>query len=116
MAGSLSWITDDTATEEFWPSDEGWPYPDLDAEEHVRDEPADPDSDTDDDLISLHAAAPHLFDGLSALERRVITARFGLDGGAPRTMREIQRQLGLPRADLRTALGDGLAKLRVRVS
>lgn len=116
MSGSLSWITDDTATDEFWPSDEGWPYPDLDAEEHVRDEPADPDADTDDDLVCLHAAAPHLFDELSPLERRVVTDRLGLDGGVPRSMREIQHELGLPRAELRAALGDALAKLRARVS
>lgn len=116
MNGSFSWITDDTVTEEFWPSDEGWPYPDLDTEEYVCEEPADPDSETDDDLVSLHAAAPHLFDELSPLERSVITARFGLDGHAPLTMREIQHQLGLPRPELRTALGDGLAKLRARVS
>jgi hypothetical protein len=30
-------------------------------------------------------------------------------------MRDIQHQLGLPRADLRIALGGGLAKLRARV-
>jgi hypothetical protein len=51
MAGSLSWITDDS-----WPSDEGWPYPDADAGLDLVEEPIDVDADADDDLVSLHAA------------------------------------------------------------
>jgi len=115
MTGSLSWITDDTLGEEVWPSDEGWPYPDVDADDGDNEEPVDPASDTDDDLVSLHAAAPHLLDGLAPLERWIVVARFGLDGRTPRSMREIQHQLGLPRADLRYALGDALTKLRAAV-
>jgi DNA-directed RNA polymerase sigma subunit (sigma70/sigma32) len=111
MTGSLSWITDDS-----WPSDEGWPYPDADAAEQMVEELRDLDADPDDDLVSLHAAAPRLFAGLGPVERRVITARYGLDGRPARSMREIQRELGLPRSDLRLALGDGLAKLRTIVS
>ncbi|MEY2449172.1 MAG: hypothetical protein QOH79_2648 [Acidimicrobiaceae bacterium] len=112
MTGSLSWITDDA-----WPSDEGWPYPDEDADAGVDqlEEPIDPSAETDDDLVSLHAASPRLLDDLEPVERAVISARYGLDGREPRTIREIQRDLGLPRADLRVALGDGLAKLRHRV-
>ena len=110
MTGSLSWITDDA-----WPSDEGWPYPDTDAELHHLEDSIDMDADADDDLVSLHAARPHLFDDLGALERTVITARFGLDGRPPQTIREIQHDLDVPRAQLRIALGDGLAKLRARV-
>jgi DNA-directed RNA polymerase sigma subunit (sigma70/sigma32) len=112
MAGSLSWITDDS-----WPSDEGWPYPDTDADAGVdqREELADLTAAADDDVVSLHAAAPHLLDGLGPVERAVISARYGLDGRQPQTIREIQHDLGLPRADLRAALGDGLVKLRSRV-
>jgi DNA-directed RNA polymerase sigma subunit (sigma70/sigma32) len=112
MAGSLSWITDDS-----WPSDEGWPYPDADADAGADqlEELADITADADDDLVSLHAAASHLLDVLGPVERAVITARYGLDGRQPQTIREIQHDLGLPRADLRVALGDGLAKLRTRV-
>lgn len=110
MTGSLEWITDDA-----WPSDEGWPYPDSDAERHCVDDCADIDADADDDLLSLHAARPHLFDDLAPVERAVITARFGLDGRPPLSIREIQHELGLPRSELRVALGDGLAKLRHRV-
>jgi len=113
MKGSLSWITDDS-----WPSDEGWPYPDQDAATDVVDvmeDEADQDAVADDDRISLLAAAPHLLDDLAPLEREVVVGRYGLDGGAPRSMRELQHELQRTRADLRTALGDGLAKIRGRV-
>ena len=110
MSRSLSWISDDA-----WPSDEGWPYPDGDAPESFCEDTADLDASTDDDLVSLHAAAGHLFVALGPLERAVVTARYGLDGLQPRSMRDIQRDLGLPRAELRTALGAGLAKLRTAV-
>lgn len=110
MAGSLSWITDDS-----WPSDEGWPYPDADAGIDLLEEPVDVDADPDDDLVSLHAAGGHAFDDLDPLERRVVFARYGLDGRPPRTMRAIQHELGIPRPLLRTALGGGLVKLRARI-
>src|SRR5205823_3461043 len=90
MTGSLTWITDDS-----WPSDEGWPYPDSDAELDTLDELPDVEADVDDDIINLHALSPHLFDGMDPLERAVVTARFGLDGGPPRSMRQIQHSLGL---------------------
>jgi DNA-directed RNA polymerase sigma subunit (sigma70/sigma32) len=110
VTGSLSWIADDS-----WPSDEGWPYPDTDADTDRLEELVDISADADDDLVSLAAASPRLFDDLSPLEHTVIVARYGLDGHAPQSVREIQHGLGLPRDALRLALGDGLAKLRARV-
>ena len=110
VTGSLSWIADDS-----WPSDEGWPYPDTDADVDRLEEPIDLGADADDDLVSLHLATARLFDGLTPVERAVIVARYGLDGHTPRTVREIRHDLGLPRADLRIALGSGLAKIRSRV-
>jgi RNA polymerase nonessential primary-like sigma factor len=104
VAGSLSWI-DGNDNDENWPSDEGWPYDDGDG--------ATTDTvELDDDLVSLHAAAPHLFDELDPVERQVVAARFGLDGGPSRSLKELQRELGLPREDVRLAYVDGLAKLR----
>ena len=107
MARSLSFFVDDG-----WPSDDGWPYADA-----APDEPdlVDPDGGPDDDVVALHVTGRHLFDDLEPLERTVITARFGLDGAPTRTMRELQHETGLPRAVLRTALGDGLAKVRTRL-
>jgi len=108
MERSLSFFAD-----AGWPSDEGWPYRDVDEDAPDR---VDPDADVDDDIVAIHVSGAHLFDGLDQLERTVLTARLGLDGADPRTMRDIQRETGLPRAMLRTALGDGLAKVRTRLS
>lgn len=103
-----------TFTDDVWPNEDGWPYADADAEPDEVD-PADPAADVDDDLVALHATGSHLFDGLDLLERTVLAARFGFDGGPGRSMRELQHQLGVPRAELRNALGDGLAKVRGRL-
>jgi DNA-directed RNA polymerase sigma subunit (sigma70/sigma32) len=104
MAGSLSWIEGDA-----WPSDDGWPYEDVD------DEPLDPTADVDDDLVSLHALSLHLLDPLDPVERQVVTARFGLDGSPARSLKQLSHELGVARAELRDALGGGLAKLRVHL-
>jgi DNA-directed RNA polymerase sigma subunit (sigma70/sigma32) len=110
MARSLSFFF-----EEGWPSDDGWPYRDADtAADEIDVE--DPAAVVDEDLVALHVSGSHLFDGLDQLERTVLAARFGFDGGPGATMRELQHQTGLPRADLRHALGDGLAKVRSRLS
>jgi hypothetical protein len=99
-----------TMSSYVWPNEDGWPYPDS-----VR-EWADDAGDIDDDLLSLRARPPHFFDTLDPLERTVITGRFGLDGEVPRSMKELHVDTGLPRADLREALGSGLAKLRIQLS
>jgi DNA-directed RNA polymerase sigma subunit (sigma70/sigma32) len=93
----------------FWPSDEGWPYPDTVGET------IDLDATTDDDALSIRAAPAQLFDHLDPLERAVITAHYGLEGKDPRTMKELHAEMGLPRAELRDALGTGLAKLRTEL-
>jgi len=93
----------------YWPTEDGWPYADTEREV------ADVDADFDDDLLSLKAPPPHLFDDLDPLERQVIRGRFGLDGLPARSMKELHVDLGVPRADLRQALGSGLAKLRTHL-
>lgn len=93
----------------FLSSDEGWPYPDSGPEE------ADLGADVDDDILSLRAEPQHLLDGLDALERQVVSARFGLGGAPVRSMRELHRDLGIPRDDLKWALGSGLSKLRTNL-
>ena len=94
----------------LWPNEEGWPYPDG-----VGEETADSDEVVDDDAMVLRAAPPHLFDQLDPLERRVVTAHYGLDGSPPRSMKELRADLGVPRAEIREALAGGLAKLRARL-
>jgi DNA-directed RNA polymerase sigma subunit (sigma70/sigma32) len=94
----------------LWPADDGWPYPDSPPDE------IDLDAEPDDDLLNIAATSTHLLDGLNPLERQVVQARFGLAGCPERTMRELVTDTGLPRADLRDALGSGLAKLRTHLT
>lgn len=93
----------------LWPTDDGWPYPDA------QGETIDLDGTIDDDALALTAPG-HVFDRLEPLERRVIAARYGLGGTPVRTMKQLQAELGLPRDQLRIALGDGLAKLREQLA
>jgi DNA-directed RNA polymerase sigma subunit (sigma70/sigma32) len=89
-----------------WPTEDGWPYADTRLEE------ADIAAEPDDDLLNITAPPPHLYDDLEPLERQVISSRFGLGGAPVRSMKQLHADLGVPRADLRLALGSGLAKLR----
>ena len=93
----------------FWPTDDGWPYPDTDGET------VDLDSETDDDLLSLRVPPPHLYDDLDPLERQVIDGRFGLEGHPVRTLPELVADTGHCEADVQAALGSGLAKLRTHL-
>ncbi len=97
-----------------WPSDDGWPYPDGDGT--PDDTTVDPSGELDEEIVSLHAAQEHLFDDLDATERRVVEARFGLGGTPTLTLRELSRELGVPRDDLRLAYGTALGKLREHLS
>jgi DNA-directed RNA polymerase sigma subunit (sigma70/sigma32) len=90
----------------YWPGEDGWPYPDT------NDEWPDLDVELDDDILSLKAPHPHLFDALDPMEREVITARYGLDGQPARSMKQLHSDLGLSRSQLRDVLGSGLGKLR----
>lgn len=92
-----------------WPAEDGWPYPDDTAET------TDPSSDLDDDLLSLIAGSAHLLEELEPDERQVVTAHYGLDGRAPRTMKQLRNEMGMSRAEVRHYLGSGLEKLRRRL-
>ena len=91
-----------------WPAEDGWPYPDPESDT------VDVESGLDDDLVSL-VCDRHVFDRLDPLERTVIESRFGLHGTPIRTLKELHRQLGVPREDLRSAMGSALAKLRAEL-
>lgn len=93
----------------LWPED-GWPYPDS------KTELPDLDSNIDEDAVLLRSMGTHLFELLEPMERQVITAHYGLDGGSPRTMKELHHELGIPRAELREVLASGLAKLRATLA
>jgi len=89
----------------------GWPYADQVAGT-VGPEPIDVRSDTDDDMVALHALRRGALAELSDAERTAILARFGLGGRPPMSMVELRTELGLSRDRTRVALSGGLAKLR----
>jgi DNA-directed RNA polymerase sigma subunit (sigma70/sigma32) len=93
----------------YWPTEDGWPYHDDPRGE------VDLAAVVDDDVLSLEMERT-LLDGLDPLERQVIERHYGLHGVAPRSMKQLRVDLGVPRADLRTALGSGLAKLRTHLN
>lgn len=92
------------------PAEDGWPYPDVDVDR------ADPSAELDDDLLSLRVPSPHLLDDLDPLEREVIAARFGLNGHRMRSVHQLCADTGSTPQDINTALGTGLAKLRVQLT
>ena len=91
-----------------WPSEDGWPYPDTERET------IDLSSEVDDDALSVRLT-PTLLNSLDPLERVLIASRYGLGGTPIRSMKELHSDLGLPRDELRSALGSGLAKLRTQL-
>ena len=91
-----------------WPSDDGWPYPDTERET------IDLSSEVDDDALSVRLT-PSLLNSLDPLERILIASRYGLGGTPIRSMKQLHSDLGLPRDELRSALGSGLAKLRTQL-
>ena len=97
---------------DFYTNEGGWPYPDDGDDDDRVTDPEDLRSGSDDDLVALHAIAPHLFDGLTPTQRAVVVARFGLGGGEPMTLAEISTTLGLTPSRTRGYLAGGLASLR----
>lgn len=53
-----------------------------------------------------------ILEGLAERERKVITLRFGLDDGHPRTLEEVGREFGVTRERIRQIESKTLAKLR----
>jgi DNA-directed RNA polymerase sigma subunit (sigma70/sigma32) len=94
----------------IWPAEDGWPYPD---EEGAL---GDPESDLDEDLLALHCLPAKAMDSLEPLERTVLAARFGMGGSPVRSMKELHVETGHTRAELRSALSSGLAKLRAQMA
>ena len=74
------------------------------------------DSDEIVDLISLKIQVGKLYEAmdscLSAREKKIIAARYGLDGNEPRPQREIAKQLGISRSYVSRIEKKALEKLR----
>ncbi len=93
----------------------GWPYPDDGADDRPL-EPIDPRGDADDDAVALHALSPRVLASLSDVERAAVSARFGLDGGEPRTLAEVGASLDLSPSRTRDLLAGALGKLRAALA
>lgn len=91
----------------LWPGDDGWPATDLDDGPDV----ADPTGDIDIDAVCLHAAAPHVFDDLTDLERTVLARHYGL-AGPQCSIRQLHEELHLTTHQVRRELQSALRKLR----
>jgi hypothetical protein len=93
-----------------FPSDDGWPYPDL---PRGVDDPAT-DDEVDLDALELRAD-PHAFECLSRAEYELVARRYGLLG-RPMSMKELSHDLGWSHTETRDVLGRALDKLRVRLT
>lgn len=95
----------------LFPTDDGWPYPDLTldagSERGDYDEP-------DPAMLEL-IADPHVFDALTALERTVLRRRFGFDG-PPVPTKALAAELGMPRREVADVLGSAVSKVRDRLT
>ena len=77
----------------LFPTDDGWPYPDVGTELDVVD-----DSEIDLDALEL-LADRHAFDGLTLHQREAVIVHFGLDGGEPVPTKLLGEKLGCTRAE-----------------
>jgi DNA-directed RNA polymerase sigma subunit (sigma70/sigma32) len=90
----------------LFPSDDGWPYPDVTGVELVADAP---------DLDALELLGPHSFDTLTARERAALAFRFGLNGSESHSMKELAPMLGCTRAEACVVLGSAIDKVRLQL-
>ena len=96
----------------LYPTDDGWPYPDLPASAIGMTEPTT-DDDVDLDLLELRVD-PHAYADLTELEYFAVSWRYGLDG-TPHSMKDLASELGCSHAEARDVLGSALDKLRRRL-
>ena len=92
----------------LFPSDDGWPYPDVVSGEFVVDD------EPDLDALELRAD-PHAYDGLTMLERKALFSHFGLRGCTALSMKELGPALGCTRSEARAVLGTAIDKVRTRL-
>lgn len=90
----------------LFPSDDGWPYPDVTQFELVADAP---------DLDALEFLGPHSYDTLTAQERAALAYRFGLNGATACSMKELAPLLGCTRAEACVVLGRAIDKVRTQL-
>jgi DNA-directed RNA polymerase sigma subunit (sigma70/sigma32) len=91
----------------LFPTDDGWPYPDVTVPELAADD------DVDLDLLELRVD-PHAYADLTEIEYFAVSWRYGLQG-PPHTMKALAGELECSHAEARAVLGGALDKLRWRL-
>jgi DNA-directed RNA polymerase sigma subunit (sigma70/sigma32) len=97
-----------SSTLPLFPSDDGWPYPDLSTA-------LDPAADADD-FDALELLGPHAFDRLTQPERDALFMHFGLEGRDAHSMKTLGPAIGCTRSEARQLLGSAIDKLRVELN
>ena len=93
----------------LFPTDDGWPYPDVTVPELAADD------DIDLDLLELQVD-PHAYADLTELEYFAVSWRYGVGGtGTPHSMKDLALELDCNHAEAREVLGAALDKLRRRL-
>jgi hypothetical protein len=95
-----------SSTLPLFPTDDGWPYPDVNVAEFVADAP---------DFDALEMLGPHAFDGLTSGEREALFSHFGLRGRDPLPMKLLAPALGCTRAEAAALIGSAVDKMRVQL-
>ncbi len=95
-----------SSTLPLFPTDDGWPYPDVVGTEPAADAP---------DLDALELLGPHAYTMLSERERDALFAHFGLGGTPPVPMKVLAPMLGCTRAQARDLVGGAIDKVRVQL-
>jgi DNA-directed RNA polymerase specialized sigma24 family protein len=99
------------STYPLFPTDEGWPYPDVDADDRLLRQGFIVDADVDLDALEL-VADTHAFDGLTPLEREVLDRRFWHE----ESMKDLARWLDCTQAEAAAVLGAAVDKVRARLA
>jgi DNA-directed RNA polymerase specialized sigma24 family protein len=94
----------------LFPTDDGWPYPDRDAEEDLLRNGFTVDEGIDLDALELVADA-HAFDGLTSRERDALDRRFWQG----ESMKDLARSMGCSHAEAAAVLGQAVDKVRTRL-
>jgi hypothetical protein len=88
----------------LFPTDDGWPYPDLAGVDPVADVP---------DFDALEMLGPHAYDALTTPERNALFWHFGLRGCTPLSMKQLGPALGCSRTEAVALLGCAIDKVRM---
>jgi hypothetical protein len=102
------------STPPLFPSDDGWPYPDVDEASSLWSGHVETEDPFDLDSLELRADV-HAYDDLTEMEHMALFLHFGLDC-RPVGMKDLGPAMGCSRADAREALGLAIDKMRRRLS